>query len=172
MPKIMGSVIVVAGFFLLNGQMEESSGNLFGVVCGIMAAVLFAVFIILNKKAETITGLEKSVIQIVSCFLTVAVYVLIKQGISIQVAADDWLPILILGIVNTGFGAAIYYASMGKLSTQTVSVCGYIEPLSAVIFSFFILKERMTVLQIAGGILILGGALFAEWSGLKKSEKE
>ena len=41
-------------------------------------------------------------------------------------------------------------------------MCGYLEPLSAVVFSALLLHERMTPSQIIGAVLILGGALVAE----------
>ena len=45
----------------------------------------------------------------------------------------------------------------------TVSVCGYAEPLSAVIFSALILHEILLPLQILGAVLIIGGAVLSEF---------
>jgi len=74
----------------------------------------------------------------------------------------NWIPILILGIINTGIGCYFYFSSIGNLSVQTVAICGYVEPLSAVVFSMLFLHERMTGHQVIGAILILGGAAFGE----------
>lgn len=52
--------------------------------------------------------------------------------------------------------------ALGALPVQTVAVCGYLEPLSAVIFSALLLHERLTAPQLLGAALIIGGALFAE----------
>lgn len=49
-----------------------------------------------------------------------------------------------------------------------VAICGYLEPLSAVLFSVFFLKETMSYEQITGAVLILGGAIFGELWGMKK----
>ena len=76
--------------------------------------------------------------------------------------AADWLPVLCLGLLNIGLGCFFYFSSIGSLPAQTVAVCGYLEPLSAVILSALLLHERLTPLQIAGACLIIGGALFAE----------
>ena len=46
---------------------------------------------------------------------------------------------------------------------QTVSICGYLEPLSAVLFSAIFLHETLLPLQIVGAVLILSGAVFGEW---------
>ena len=69
---------------------------------------------------------------------------------------------LILGIVNTGLGCMLYFSSIGNLSFQTIAVCGYIEPLSAVLFSVVLLKEKMTPIQIIGAVIILFGIVICE----------
>ncbi|MBR2916504.1 MAG: EamA family transporter [Clostridia bacterium] len=48
------------------------------------------------------------------------------------------------------------------MPVQTVAVCGYLEPLSAVLFSAILLDEKITVLQIVGAVLIIGGAMCRE----------
>ena len=52
--------------------------------------------------------------------------------------------------------------SYQALPVQTVAVCGYLEPLSAVLFSAILLDEKITVLQIVGAVLIIGGAMCRE----------
>ncbi|MDR3599108.1 MAG: EamA family transporter [Desulfosporosinus sp.] len=45
---------------------------------------------------------------------------------------------------------------------QTVAICGYLEPLSALLFSTALLGEKLSFIQIVGAVLILGGAAFGE----------
>ena len=78
---------------------------------------------------------------------------------------DDWLPILMLGLVNTAIGCYLYFSAIGKLSGQTVAIVGYLEPLSSVIFAVALLNETLLPLQALGGALILGGALASEILG-------
>lgn len=75
---------------------------------------------------------------------------------------ESVVPILVLGIVNTGIGCCFYFSSIGKLPVQTVAVCGYLEPLSAVLFASLFLGEKMTALQAVGAVLIIGGAMVGE----------
>lgn len=130
---------------------------------------MYSFMVICNKKAENITGLENAALQLVTAFLTVALFVGIKQGYAMEITGASILPILILGLLNTGIGCYFYFSSIGKLSVQTVAVCGYLEPLSAVLFSVVFLKETMRPLQIAGAVLIIGGAMFSEL--VKKTPK-
>lgn len=168
--KLISFLAVLCGIFLVNGSSFENSGNNWGMFCGLMSAVMYAFMVIFNKKAKDITGLENAMLQLFISFLTVAVFVGIKQGYTIQIASSDVLPILILGLINTGLGCYFYFSSIGSLPVQTVAICGYLEPLSAVLFSVVLLGEKMLPVQITGAILILGGAAFGEFFQIKHTK--
>jgi drug/metabolite transporter (DMT)-like permease len=160
--KIVGFAAVLCGVFLVNGQAAARGKTVWGLVCGGLSAVMYAFMVIFNKKSKNITGLQNSMLQLFVSFLTVAVFVGFKRKFVIHIPADDWIPILILGLVNTGAGCYFYFSSIGRLPVQTVAICGYIEPLSAVVLSVAFLGEPMSPLQMLGAVLILGGAIFGE----------
>lgn len=166
--KVCGFTAVLFGLFLMNGHTMNSSGNIWGLFCAGMSAVTYAVMVIANKKALHITGMENTLLQLVVSFLTVSVFVGLKSGLLFHIDANDWGWILILGLLNTGIGCYFYFSSITNLPVQTVAVLGYLEPLSAVTFSFLFLGETMLPLQIAGTVLIIGGALFVECIPAKK----
>ncbi len=62
----------------------------------------------------------------------------------------------------TGLGCYLYFSPLSKLPVQTVAVCGYLEPLSAVVFAALLLHEKMSLLQVIGAVCILGGAMVGE----------
>lgn len=165
--KTIGFAVVLTGIFFVNGSALGGNGNPFGIFCGLLSAVMYAVMVIANKKAKHIKGMENSVIQMVVSFLTVFIFVGCKSGFNIHIEASDWLWILILGLINTGIGCYFYFSSIGNLPIQTVAICGYIEPLAAVLFSVILLKEAMSYMQIIGAVLIIGGAVFGECFNLK-----
>ena len=160
--KAAGFLAVLTGMLCINAQTLSEGKVGWGLFCGVMSALMYALMVILNKKAAGATGLENSMWQLTTAFLTVAVFVGLKQGLMIHIEPGDWLPILILGIFNTGVGCYFYFSSIGDLPVQTVAICGYLEPLSAVIFSMLLLHESMTAVQAVGVALILGGAIFGE----------
>lgn len=159
--KITGFVCVCGGIVLVNGW-GGGSLSISGFLYGILSAVCYAAMLILNKKAESVDGMENSLLQMLSATATVFVLLLCQGGLSMTITGASWPWILLLGIVNTGFGCWCYFSAIGSLPVQTVAVCGYLEPLSAVIFSALLLHERLTPPQIVGACLIIGGALFAE----------
>ena len=169
--KIAGFLSVLCGIFLVNGNAFDGNGDIFGIFCGLMSAVMYSLMVIFIKRAESITGLENAALQLFISFLTAAVFVGIKQGFAIHIPVQSIIPILILGMLNTGIGCWLYFSSIGNLALQTVAICGYLEPLSAVIFSVLFLQEKMLPLQIIGAILILGGAFFGEVTSYRRDRQ-
>jgi len=168
--KLLGFITVIIGMLCVNGQALSQGKTSWGLVFGMLSAIMYATMLIFNKKAVSITGLENSMCQLVTSFITVAIFVGLKQGFSVGIIQGNLLPILLLGIVNTGVGCYLYFSSIGGLPVQTVSICGYLDPLSALLFSAAFLGERLSLVQIAGAVLILGGAAFGELSKFIKPD--
>ena len=160
--KVCSFLVVLLGIFLINGTAFENGVSVWGLACGLLSAVCYSLMVMFNKKANDITGLENSMLQLFVAFLTVAIFVGIKQGYRMEIDTQSIIPILVLGLLNTGIGCYFYFSSIGKLPVQTVAICGYLEPLSAVVFSVIFLKETMLPIQIIGAVLIIGGAILGE----------
>lgn len=159
---LIGFAAVIAGVLCINGNVFSGSSDITGILCGLLSALLYALMVICNRMAKEITGLENATLQLTAAFFTVAVFTGLKNGFAMHLTSTSILPILILGLLNTGVGCYLYFSSIGKLKVQTVAVCGYVEPLSAVLLSAIFLNERMLPLQIAGAAMIIGGAVFSE----------
>lgn len=161
-PKVIGFLLVLMGVVLVNGKMVIGWGNTWGLCCGALSAVMYFFMVTLNKQSRNIVGMENAVIQLAVSFLTVAVFVGVKQAFVINVPSSSWPWILILGLVNTGIGCYLYFSPLSKLPVQTVAVCGYLEPLSAVVFAALLLGEKMTTHQYLGAAFIISGAMIGE----------
>ena len=124
--KICGFLVVIAGVFLINATAFGNNVSVFGLTYGLLSAVCYSLMVIFNKKAKDISGLENSVIELFMAFITVAVFVGVKQGFQVDINTQSIIPTLVLGIFNTGIGCYFYFSSIAKLPLQTVSICGYI----------------------------------------------
>ena len=134
--KLCGFAAVLIGIILVNGSAFNGNGNLWGIFCGLMSVVMYAAMVICNKKAQRITGIENATLQLFVSFLTVFIFVLFKQGLTVHLHTE--------------------------LPVQTVAVCGYLEPLSAVVFSVIVLHETMLPIRLLEAALIIGGAVSSE----------
>ena len=174
--KIAGFIAVACGAFLIAAQGLGGNMPIAGIVCGIASAFCYALMVIASKGAPHIEGLENSALQVSAAFLTALVLTLLTQGapsfLSAGVAASiDWRAVVMLGVVNTGLGCLLYFSAVAKLPVQTVAVVGYLEPLSAVVFSAVLLGETITPVRLMGAALIIGGAIFCELAGKRANTK-
>lgn len=167
-PKIIGFAIVFVGIILINGISGGQRISAWGLICAMLSALTYTVLVIFNKQSKHIVGMENAAIQLCGSFVVVAAFVGIKEHFTFTVLPMDWPWILLLGIVNTGIGCYLYFSSLSGLSVQTIAICGYMEPLSAVVLAAILLSERMMPLQIVGAMCIIGGAMMGELLDLKK----
>ena len=92
----------------------------------------------------------------------------ITSGVTVSTLdTAGWICLLIVGLVHTGITYCMYFSSMRSLPGQELAILSYIDPLVAIIISVLILGEKQTLLQAAGGILILG---FTLWNELSKDK--
>jgi drug/metabolite transporter (DMT)-like permease len=122
---IVGFLAVLMGMFLVNRQALMHSGFSWGLLYGVLAAMMYAFMVIFNKKAVKITGLENAVWQLAASFITVALIAVIKQDVALCVPTESLFPVLLLGIVNTGIGCYLYFSSIQHLPAQSVAIFGY-----------------------------------------------
>lgn len=170
LAKISALGLVLTGVLLVNSVNIPSENNLstWGLFCGVMSAVMYAIMVVFSKKTRHSKGLENPTLQLVFAFGTVAAFLTTQGNLAFDVSGDDWLPIMVLGLVNTGIGCYLYFSSIGVLPAQTVSICGYLEPLSAIALSAILLGETLIPLQAIGIILIIGSAVVSECSAIVK----
>ncbi len=170
--KVCGFGVVFLGIILVNGQVFLAGNSGWGLFCGAMTMVTYACMIIFNKFGTEISGLENSVVLFLVSSLVTGGFLVSRQGFHLTLLPSDYLPILYLGLLSTGIANHLYFASMKRLPAQTISVCGYLEPLTAVILSAVILHESMSLAQMIGAVCILGGALFCEMIPNKTAHSE
>ncbi|NLL82126.1 MAG: DMT family transporter, partial [Tissierellia bacterium] len=134
-----------------------------GLTYGLVAAALYATVILTNKFFKNLSGLEATLIQLIIAALVLTPYVLVTEGLVVGIFKLEYLPyILTLGVFHTGIAYLLYFTGMQGLKGQTIAMLSYIDPVTAVIISAIFLKEGITLLQVLGGILILGSSFFSE----------
>lgn len=160
--KVVALAAALAGAACISGQAVGVGTSAWGLLCAGLSAVAYALMVLFNKMARSIRGTENALLQLLCATAVVAVFVGCRQGFAMDIPAGAWGPILWLGFINTGLGCYCYFSAIGGLPAQSVAVCGYLEPLFAVVLSVVILHEAMTPLQVLGAVLIVGGAVFGE----------
>lgn len=168
-PKVSAMIIVTVGILCINGADVQAHGLSWGLVCGFLSAVCFALLVIAMKKVSGIGGILSPACQLLVASLVVAAVTLSMPTASVSLDMTHIACMVCLGIVNTGLGYYLYFSGVQRLSAQSVSICGYMEPLTALALSAILLGESLTLLQWIGAACILGGVALSElWHPGKK----
>ncbi len=163
--KIYCILGAMAGMFLIAGN-GNSDGfqmrELIGIGLGLSAAILYASVVCMNKFMKGLTGLETTIVQIATAALVLVPYVLLQGNIGLaKLNTKEWVLLVIVGLLTTGFAYLLYFTSFQKLDGQTVAIFSYIDPISAIIMSAIFLGETLNAIQLLGGVLILGAAFLS-----------
>ncbi len=157
--RVAGFALVLVGSFFLSVEGLGAGCSAWGYACGFMTAFAYVCMVVLNKKAGSAGGLENPTVQLVAAFLTVAVFVVIRGELPVSLVQSDVVPLLVLGLVNTGFGCLLYFGSLGGIEGQTVAICDYLEPASAILFATTLLGEEIGSAEVLGMAAIAAGVL-------------
>ena len=163
--QILCFVMSTAGLVLIIGfDGENGDGNhLLGVLFGLGPAVFYATVVLLNKCIKKVEGLQRTFLQFFAAILILFPYVAFSGGMHLEVLdTKGWVCLLIVGLVHTGITYCMYFSAIKELKGQEVSILSYIDPLVAVFASVVIAGEKLAILQLVGGILILGFTLWNE----------
>jgi Predicted permeases len=156
----------VAGIFLPENQGMVTN---LGILYGIAAAISYASLTLMNKFLRDLTSIEATVSQLGVASLVLLPYTLFTSSFTGTVIAEQTIMlIIVLGMIHTGLAFWLFFSSIQDLKAQTIAVLSYLDPVSAILLSAWLLKEEFTFLQIFGACLILGSTFISEISESNK----
>ena len=184
--QVIFSVLLGILFLKSERDLIRQPGTLAGIMIAIVGACLAIIFqsqgfsVVLNRGILfalsgavfwALVGLELKiwiegrltplftvtiVFTLVSIFLLPAVF-LSSQNIIGNPGMLKWLVLVVSGLLGIGGGQALYYYLLPKLGIITASSTQLLVPFLTGVFSFLLFGEKITLLQLIGGLLLLGG---------------
>ncbi|MBI5035147.1 MAG: EamA family transporter [Chloroflexi bacterium] len=135
--------------------------NLVGVLIGLGAGFTYALFTVFNKA-----GAEKfplGTLITYELFFGALFLLPLQSPDAFAVMIEQptaWVFLLGLVLGPTLGSITVFNLGLRSLPASNVSIVATIEPVVASAIAFFVFSERMDVLQIVGGIMVIGGALW------------
>lgn len=125
LQKLIALIAAILGVVLISGSAVIGGLNKWGILCAVFSAFSYTIMVLSSKKTEHVTGMDNSMFQLFITMITVVIFVWVKQGLYVPIQPNEIIPILWLGLVNTGIGCYLYFSSIGKISAQSVGILGY-----------------------------------------------
>lgn len=158
-------IMALVGMIFVSGILEVglNIGELTGILYGLGAAFLYTGVMVFNKKINDINSYDKTIVQLGISTIALFFYTLVTEDISlIHFDLFSIIMIIFVGIVHTGIAYTLYFGSMKDLKAHTIALFSYIDPISAILLSSFILNESMSSNEFIGMGLIMIAAILSE----------
>jgi len=164
-PKIkdvMTALVVVIGIVLLIPEVSFGNQVTLGIFTGVISAFFFSLRNILHKNYFShYSGPHTMLYQTLVACLMLCLFVEVPPT---QVIEQDWLLILLVGVVFTATPHALFASSLRYLSATTAGLISCLQPLYGSVLAFLLLHERPNLLTVIGGLLVVSAAIFETWS--------
>lgn len=145
--------LAVVGLGLLSW---EGGAFVIGDAWALACAVTYAGFIVtLEGMAHRHHPLMFTLAQLAGVTVLAWVWVLIATPGQLLPPADAWLPLLYLGVVATAVTTLLQTIGQRSVSAAEASLIYALEPVTASIFSFFLIGERVGLRGFMGGALVV-----------------
>ena len=163
-----------AAYFRCFADVFGGGSNLspYGVILGLSGMLFYVPVLMVNKAVHSVGNYERTFLQFIVASVVLLLFLPFgeKPDFS-QMSWHSWLHLLTMGVVHTGLAYCLMFAALPKLSGQEGALLTYIDPFTAVMVSVFIMGERITWMQIVGGVLLVGFLLVNELTCEKHSLK-
>ncbi|MDO6488728.1 DMT family transporter [Colwellia sp. 6_MG-2023] len=168
-PKVKDiviAVIVLIGIFLLIPEINLGNQVTVGIIIGVISAFFFALRNVLHKNYFShYSGPHTMLYQTLVAFLMLGLFVDVPP---LEVSTNDWLLVLLAGAIFTAMPHALFASSLRHLSATTAGLISCLQPLYGSVLAFLLLNERVNIMTVIGGTLVISAALFETWSVSKE----
>ncbi len=148
-------------------------GTPLGVALGLGAAWVYAVYIVVGS--QVLRDVDPIASSCLICAAAAASYGVISAGRGLSGlpanwpgSLQAWLPVIALAVVSTVLAISAFFAGLQRLGPTATSVLSTLEPVVSVALAALVLGERVSALQLLGGAVIVGTAV---WLALMPAAK-
>lgn len=155
--KIAAILMAFIGCILSLNLLQGNSGiSLVGIVYGVLCAFFYAFMnLYTEKKLENINPITISIYSTMFSLLALLIY-RAPYSLSYKVMTkESIICILLLAVFCEIIPLTLLYASIKCIGALKVSVISNLEIPSAMLISYFMLNEKVDILQIGGAVLII-----------------
>ncbi len=155
--KFFTLLLSLAGIPLVIGW--QSGGQLLGIALGLLAAIMYAVYIIIGTKVMQNTNAFVSSTIIVTSAGVAFGGVTIWHGLSFPATLAGWGAILGLALISTVVAIVMFFKGIQRIGPVDAAMLSTLEPVVAVGLAWAFMGERLTIVNLCGGMMILTAAL-------------
>jgi drug/metabolite transporter (DMT)-like permease len=141
--------VASTGLWILLDGFSLGAAQGYGIAAGLVSGLSYAIIIILSRSYA------RHFSPVVLSFLANTCIVAMLLPFIRVFPLQAWRSLLIMGIVHSTFAPILYFKGLQTVTANRAAVLGYLEPVSAILFSMLFLNEIPHMYSFFGGVLIL-----------------
>jgi drug/metabolite transporter (DMT)-like permease len=174
--KILAVTITLSGTALVSGALDAAArqANVLGITTGILSGLGYAAYSLMGRTAS-----QRGLSPWTTLFYTfgfaagfLLLFNMVPGGLLpgaaarpaellwLERAAAGWGLLLLLAAGPTVAGFGLYNVSLSYLPSSVANLVVTLEPAFTALIAYVLLGERLTGIQVAGSVTILGGVVF------------
>jgi len=156
----IGTLVIVIGPKL--GTASAASGSLLGNLILLFSICAFSLYSVLSKKYENVySPIILTKYFILTTIIVQFIFMLLHLGESFNllqsISLTAWLSVLYTGVLGTALFYLLYQYIVKRASPVLASMVFYLQPISAVIWAYLVINEKITSIFVLGSLLIFLG---------------
>jgi drug/metabolite transporter (DMT)-like permease len=158
---VLGIVVALGGVAIINyGGFASSSEAIFGNILALLAAAAVGIYLIIGRHLKERVRLLPYLSAVYGGAALILLVATLIAGYSFTgYSANTYLMFLLLALIPQLVGHSFLNKAVRLMPATIVSVAILGEPVGAIILGYIILGEGITVIEVIGSILSLGGIL-------------
>jgi drug/metabolite transporter (DMT)-like permease len=147
------ALLTIVGILFILPLGNLTSGDIEGVVWGMVSAMSFALLTLLNRKFVAKTSAKK--VAFYQNFCASICLLPLMYLYPVTISYQQLSVLIILGVLFTAIAHTLFNHSLKIVKAQTASIAVSLEPIYGSIAAYFLLGEQITWMMIVGGSIVI-----------------
>lgn len=157
-PVLLAVVMAITGVVLAAevASVSTGGGDMTGIMMGVGTAVAFACYTLLSERVGHAYGSTGGLFRAFGVASLIWLLSQVFLGVPVELVDPTFLPrVLFVGIVGTFVPFLLYVWGIQKVAAERGVIAATLEPPASAVVAWIWLGQALTLLQIAGGVLVI-----------------
>ncbi len=168
-PEVIILFIVLIGLYFLTYD-SETVLNIGDLITIITAFSLAWHLILSGKYVQKTEVLSLIAYQFLFASIFSFILYVTTQPVSFSLSGDESIALLYLGFIGTLFCYFVSVWAQKQVDTITVAIIFTLEPVFAAAFAWYFASELLSIREMTGGIIIIGGIIAFQFVSNRKKK--
>jgi len=157
LTKMLLALVSLFGIFLTVG--DGLTGTATGIACGIGAALVYTVYILVGEKVTSQTGAISAACVIMLSAAAVFGTVMLLEGPCLPRESIGWLAVASIAVFSTLLPIVFFFAGMRRIGANDAATLSTLEPVVTLLLAYVFLAETLGAVQSLGAAMVIAAVV-------------